>query len=199
MDPKTLEFYQTRSEEWAARMPNEWAPELDGFLDLLPTDARILELGCGDGRDSARMIARGFDVETSDGSPEMARMASQKLGREVPVMRFDELEAMEDYDAVWAHATLLHVKRADLPGILRRIHRALKPGGIHFANFKGDSQGDEEGHRDEFGRYYNYMSEAALQAAYADAGDWQSLQTEPFAAGTFEGGTIPWVRVYARR
>lgn len=199
MDPKTFEFYQTRSREWAARMPHDWAPELDGFLDQLAPDARILEMGCGDGRDAARIIARGFTLDTSDGSPEMARLASEKLERKVPVMRFDELEAVEEYDAVWTHASLLHAQRKELPGILERIYRALKPGGLHFANFKGDSQGDEEGHRDEFGRYYNYMSEAALHDAYAQAGRWQSFRTEPFVAGTFEGGQIPWVRVFARR
>ena len=199
MDQRTLDFYQTRADEWAARMPHVWAPELDGFLDLLAPGAKVLELGCGDGRDTAHMIARGFAVDASDGSPEMARRAGERIGREVPVMRFDQLDATSAYDAVWCHASLLHAERADLPGILKRIFRALRPGGRHFASFKGDSQGDEEGHRDEFGRYYNYMSEEALRAAYDHAGPWLSLEFEPFVAGTFEGGQIPWVKVLARR
>lgn len=199
MDRDTLDFYQTRSTEWASSLPHRWGPELDAFLDRLEPGARILELGCGDGRDAERMIARGFEVHPSDGSPEMARLASERLGRRVPVMRFDELDASGEYDAVWCHASLLHAKRAELPGILRRIHRALRPGGWHFANFKGDSQGDDEGHRDEYGRYYNYMSEAALEAVYTAAGPWRELEIEPFVSGTFGGGAIPWVRVLARR
>jgi hypothetical protein len=46
------------------------------------------------------MIARGFAVDPSDGTPGMARLASARLGRVVPVMRFDELEAVDVYDAV---------------------------------------------------------------------------------------------------
>jgi SAM-dependent methyltransferase len=198
MDRDTLEFYQTRSVEWASALPHDWGPELDGFLDLLKPDATILELGCGDGRDTGHMIARGFDVRPSDGSPEMARLASEKLGRSVPVMRFEELDEIAAYDAAWCHACLLHVPRAELPGIVNRIHRALRPGAWHFANFKGDIQGDDSGHRDEFGRYYNYMSEAALRDVYSVA-DWQVLDLQPLVAGSYGGGPIPWVKVLARK
>lgn len=198
MDPKTLEFYQTRSAEWASALPHDWGPELDAFLDLLEPGATILELGCGDGRDTQHMLARGFDVRPSDGSPEMARLASERIGRAVPVMRFEDLDEVEAYDAAWCHACLLHVPRADLPAIIRRVHRALKPGGWHFANFKGDVGGDDSGHRDDFGRYYNYMSEAALREAYSVV-DWQKLRTEQLVAGSYGGGPIPWVKVLARR
>ena len=63
MDQQTAEFYRTRAEEWTAAAKWEWNQWLDPFLDLLPPGARILELGCGDGRDAARMIARGFAVD----------------------------------------------------------------------------------------------------------------------------------------
>ena len=110
----------------------------------------------------------------------------------------EELEEVEAYDAAWCHACLLHVLRPELPGIIRRVHRALKPGGWHFANFKGDVQGDDLGHRDDFGRYYNYMSEAALHETYSGVA-WQLFRTEPLVAGSFGGGPIPWVKVLARR
>src|SRR5690606_11564639 len=129
MDRATRDFYQHRAAAWAAALPFEWSPWLDAFLDRLPAGARILELGCGDGREAARMIARGFEVVPSDGTPEMARLASERLGREVPVMRFDELDAREEFDAVWSQAALLHVPEAELPDVLARVHRALKPGG----------------------------------------------------------------------
>jgi len=102
VDRGTLDFYQTRAREWAAHLPCDHSPWIDAFLDELPSGARILELGCGDGRDAARMIERGFDVHPSDGTPAMARLASERLGREVPVMRFEELDADEEFDAVWS-------------------------------------------------------------------------------------------------
>ena len=81
------------------------------FLNLLPPQARILELGCGGGRDAAVMIAAGFDVDPTDGTPEIVRIAEERLGRPVRVVHFDKLDALETYDAVWANASLLHVPR----------------------------------------------------------------------------------------
>jgi hypothetical protein len=78
----------------------------------------------------------------------IARKAEERLGRRVRMMRFDELDALEVYDAIWASASLLHVPRSSLPQILALIFKALKPGGLHFASYKG---GDAEG-RDRYGR-----------------------------------------------
>jgi SAM-dependent methyltransferase len=195
MDQQTAEFYRTRAEEWAAAAKWEWNRWLGPFLDLLPPGARILELGCGDGRDAARMIARGFAVDASDGSERMAGLASQRLGYEVPVMRFDELEADRAYDAVYASASLLHVPLAGLPGILTRIHRALKPGGRHFASYKGG----DGGHRDEHGRFYSYLPLGDLAASYRDAGAWAELEIETRDGTSFGGAPTPWHSVLARR
>ncbi len=66
---------------------------LTGFLALLPPGGSILELGCGAGNHSANMLAAGFAVRATDGSPEMAEIASRRLGHPVETMLFDELDA----------------------------------------------------------------------------------------------------------
>src|SRR5690606_39576913 len=90
-----------------------------------------------DGRDAEYAISRGFDVHPSDGSPNMARLAGERLGFDVPVLRFSELEAVEAFDAVWCQATLLHLAEDELPAVVTGIHQALRPGGLHWASFKG--------------------------------------------------------------
>jgi SAM-dependent methyltransferase len=195
MDPRTLEFYQSHSRQWANALPHEYSPHLDPFLDRLDPGARVLELGCGDGRDAERMIARGFAVDASDGSPEMARMASERLGRDVPVMPFEKLEAAGEYDACWCNASLLHLEEIALPGVLSRIHRALRPGGWHFASFKGGNGG----HRDSFGRFYSYILRARLEAAYRSAGNWPLLEIEEEMGGSFDKQPTPWLFVIARK
>ncbi|WP_336977889.1 class I SAM-dependent methyltransferase [Altererythrobacter fulvus] len=200
MDPQTAEFYRTRSREWAAALPRELRPELDAFLDRLAPGARILELGCGDGRDAQRMIERGFDVDTSDGVPEMAQLASERIGRPVPVMLYEELEAEGEYDAAWCHASLLHVPLADLPGILARIHRALKPSAPFYANYKGGEGGHHQTNgRDDFGRFYSYLSVADLEAAYRKAVDWADLGFVTTQGGSFGGTPTIWHAVTARK
>jgi SAM-dependent methyltransferase len=196
MDGATLDFYERRGREWAEALPHAGqSPELDPFLDRLPAGSRILELGCGDGRDAERMIARGFDAHPSDGSPHMARLASERLGIEVPVLRFAELEAVEAFDAVWCQATLLHLPEADLPLALARIHRALHPGGWHWASFKGG----EGGARDSLGRFFSYLPAERLEAAYRSAAEWAELEISTHDGFSFGHVPTPWHHVLARR
>lgn len=195
MDRATRDFYQHRAAAWAAALPFEWSPWLDAFLDRLPAGARILELGCGDGREAARMIARGFEVVPSDGTPEMARLASERLGREVPVMRFDELDAREEFDAVWSQAALLHVPEAELPDVLARVHRALKPGGLHWASYKDGSGGA----RDAFGRFFSYIPLDRLESAYRAAAEWSELSLRSREGRPYLSGPVLWHEVQARK
>jgi SAM-dependent methyltransferase len=172
VDDDTLQFYRRNAEAYAgwAKAPSS---RLKGFLALLPPEGSILELGCGAGNHSAEMLAAGFKLRATDGSPEMAEIASRKLRHPVETMLFDQLNEDGTYDGVWASACLLHVPRDELADILRRIRRALKPEGIFYASFKvGEGDG-----RDNLGRYYNYPSPERLQATYAAAGAWRSISS----------------------
>ena len=196
-DRDTLTFYETSETTYRASGRGGVSRHLDAFLDLLPKGARILELGCGGGTDAAEMIARGFDVDPTDGSAAIASIAAERLGRPVRVMRFDELAVEQVYDAVWASAALLHVPRVALPNILNRVHRSLKPGGLHHASFK--AKGVEQ--RDTDGRYFNHLNEVDLRAAYlACASPWDIIETTSYEGGGYPDGTRgPWVSILARR
>ena len=149
---------------------------------MLPPGGSILELGCGAGNHSAEMLAAGFKVRATDGSSEMAEIASRRLGHLVETLLFDELDEHDAYDGVWASACLLHVPRHDLAAILRRIRRSLKPEGLFYASFKvGEGDG-----RDNLGRYYNYPSPEWLAATYAAAGKWDSLTTDTSVIQSFD-------------
>jgi len=181
MDETTLQFYRHNAQSYAdwAKAPST---RLRGFLALLPSGGEILELGCGAGNHAAVMLAEGFSLRATDGSPEMAELASQRLGHPVEAMRFDELDAHEAYDGVWASACLLHVLRDELAGILARIHRALRPAGVFYASYK---MGENDG-RDSLGRYYSYISLEWLEATYASAGSWLTLTSETSAIQSFD-------------
>ena len=180
-DEATLQFYRRNAVSYAA-----WAKapstRLIAFLGLLPPGGAILELGCGAGNHAAEMLARGFVLRATDGSPEMAKVASRRLNHPVETMRFEELDECEAFDGVWASACLLHVPRAELAGILARIRRALKIGGVFYASFKA---GEADG-RDSLGRYYNYPSDEWLRAAYTAAGPWQLLSSDTSEIKSFD-------------
>lgn len=190
-DPQTLAFYDREAAAYAASQQQHRSPGLDDFLHRLAPGATILELGCGGGQDAKRMIAAGFGVVATDGSARLAARAERFLGRPVRVMRFDELDDCAIFDGVWASASLLHVPDGALAGVLRRIWRALKPGGVFFASFKaGDGDGGE---RDTLGRYNNLISRNALVDAYGRAGAWMALTIQEVPGGGYDGVPRLWL------
>ncbi len=195
-DDATLAFYNQEAEAYTSRFA-EAAPSrgLTPFLAALSPGARILELGCGGGRDSEAMIAQGFAVTPTDGSAALAAVAERRLGVPVRVMRFDELETEGAYDGVWANACLIHVPEDALPAILIRIRTALRPGGLFSASYKIGSGGA----RDDLGRYNNLPTLGALEAAYDAAGPWTDRAIETAEGGGYDRIIRTWAQVSVRR
>jgi SAM-dependent methyltransferase len=194
VDEETLQFYRSNAQAYAEREITRHT-RLARFLALLAPAATILELGCGAGFDSAAMLARGFDVHATDGSPEMAEEASRRLGRAVGTLLFHDLDEVEAYDGVWANACLLHVPSDELAGVLGLIRRALKPEGVFYASYKA---GDAEG-RDTLNRYYNYPSPDWLRTNYTSAGNWSSLEIETGEVIGFDNQWASMLFVVARK
>ena len=127
------------------------------FEPLLPLGAKIIDIGCGSGRDAKHFMEAGYTVTAIDGSRELCRQAEELLGVPVLCMLFDEIDYDAEFDAGWACSSLLHVPKAELPDVMRRICRALKPGGVFYASFKyGDSE------RVSSGRLFSDYSENDL-------------------------------------
>jgi SAM-dependent methyltransferase len=193
-DPDTIAFYQERAPHWVFHSGEAQSHQLDAFLDRLPPQAAVLELGCGGGRDAAHIKQRGFAVDATDATTALVKRANQAFALGARVMAFDEIEADAAYAGVWAHASLLHCPRAVLADVLARIHRALKPGGWHFASYK---LGDGEG-RDLLGRLHNFPSPEWLIAAYEAAGfTIEDQDTYPVQAS--DGTMRDWIDLTVRK
>ncbi|MFN3862948.1 MAG: class I SAM-dependent methyltransferase [Erythrobacter sp.] len=193
-DPATIAFYQERAPHWVFHSGARHSCQLDAFLDLLPSGGTVLELGCGGGRDAARMRARGFAVDATDATPALVTRANQAFALGARVMAFHELDVHAAYAGVWAHASLLHCPRAALPDVLARIHRALVPGGWHFASYK---LGTAEG-RDLLGRLHNFPPAAWLLAAYEAAGFVITAQ-QTYAGEASDGTQRDWIDLTVRK
>jgi SAM-dependent methyltransferase len=135
------------------------------FLARLPDPAEILEGGCGSGRDALAFAEAGHRVTAFDGSAEMVRRAREHTGLPVIQMTFDQVDWADRFDGIWTCASLLHVPRAELPDILGRLARALKPGGAWMASFK---RGTTE--RQVEDRSFTDMTEDMLAEAMAAQG-----------------------------
>ena len=193
-DPATIAFYQANAPRYTLSFGQAPSRHLDTFLDRVKTGSRILELGCGGGRDSARMIERGFDLDATDGTEAMVRKANERFDVGARHMRFDQLDAANEYDAVWAHACLIHVERANFPEILSAIYRALRPGGVHFANFK---LGTGEG-RDPLGRLHNFPDTEWLETSYHNT-SFEIIESEVYRGEGADGVVRDWYAMTVKR
>ena len=193
-DDDTLAFYRDNAAIYAARDRKPPEARLAAFMARLAPGACVLDLGCGGGHDSLVLLEHGFDVSACDGSAELAREAEARIGCKVEVIAFQEIVWEDRFDGIWAEASLLHVPRTELADVLTRIRRALKPGGLLQASFKG---GETEGH-DRFGRYFNYPSAGWLRACFEDAG-WPEVDISEADGGGYDGEPTRWLHVSAKR
>ncbi len=142
-EDKTIEYYNNNADSYIETVRNaDMSKVYYKFEKFLPTRGRILDLGCGSGRDSKHFIEKGYSLTSIDASQEMCKRASMFIGKEVICMRFDEVSFENEFDAIWACASLLHIEKVKLPSVLEKLATALKKQGILYASFKvGDSEG----------------------------------------------------------
>lgn len=195
MYEETINYYNNNAREFADRTVNaDMGICQDRFTALLDKEAFILDAGCGSGRDSKFFTNQGFNVTAIDGSSEMCLVASKYTGLEVECIRFDEMEFNSRFDGIWACASLLHIEKRELPDILCRFYKALKPGGIMYASFK---YGNKEEHR--LGRFFSDYNMDEVKKIFLSGGLFkleECFETEDFRPDYKEK---PWVNIIVRK
>ncbi|MEM8669173.1 MAG: class I SAM-dependent methyltransferase [Planctomycetota bacterium] len=138
----TIRYYDEHAAEYARKSASfEMASLYRPFLELIPDGGRILDAGCGSGRDTRAFMDRGYDVVAFDGSKEMTQQAERLIGEPVQQCLFQEMRFENEFDGVWCCAALLHVPRVEIVGILDRFIRALHDNGVCYVSF---NEGDGE-------------------------------------------------------
>lgn len=154
----TIGYYNNNAGRFiSSTVSAELSRQLTWFLDKLPQGARVLDWGCGSGRDARIMMDAGYIATASDASVAMCVSASKLTGLDVLNESFTELKSENTFDGIWANASLLHVPITELPEVFEIAARALKPGGVFYASFK---LGDFEEVRN--GRWFTFMDERRL-------------------------------------
>lgn len=167
----TLEYYEQNAVKFAETTRDvDFGQTQMRFLNKLEAGSRVLDFGCGAGRDSRFFLHQGFVVEAVDGSEELCRLASEYTGIPVRRMLFQELCDKERYDGIWACASILHLDKKELKEVLYRMSGALKARGVIYSSFK---YGSFEGMRN--GRYFTDFTEESFMEFL---GDLDSLYVE---------------------
>lgn len=152
---KTIDYYNKHAEEFTAStfevdMESLYQP----FLAELPEGARILDVGCGSGRDTLAFKNKGYQLDAIDYSEELVKKATRLTGIPIKLKSFYEVDDYEAYDGIWACASLLHCERSRLAEVLEKMVQALKPNGVLYMSFKYGN-----GDREKDGRHFTDLNE----------------------------------------
>jgi len=167
---RTLAHYNDHAEDFfAGTRDHDVRQNMEALLQHIEGAApfTILDFGCGPGRDLKAFRALGHTAVGLEGAERFAEMARAYSGCEVWQQDFLALALPDQqFDGVFANASLFHVPRQALPAVLRQLHATLKPRGVLFSsNPRGNN---EEGFNGE--RYGAYHDIAAWRAYMAAAG-----------------------------
>ena len=164
MKNETLNYYNTNAHSFvSSTLSVDFTQTQDKFLHLLPPAAAILDFGCGSGRDTKYFLDVGMQVDATDGSEELCKLASEYTGIPVRQMLFEELDAKAQYDGIWACSSILHLPKEALKDVLKKMIAALKEHGIIYTSFK---YGTFEGERN--GRFFTDFTEETFRKFVAD-------------------------------
>lgn len=158
MMDRTLDYYNKNANAFASGTKDVDFSEIQSlFLSYLSDGARILDFGCGSGRDAKSFHEKGFLVDAVDGSEELCVLAREITGLPVQQMLFSELDCVDTYDGIWACASILHAPLTELPDVFRRMIVALHADGIIYTSFK---YGNGEMQRGE--RFFSDFTEETM-------------------------------------
>ena len=155
----TLDYYnQKASEFYNNTVKVNFSKIQQDFCKYIATGGKILDLGCGSGRDSKAFLDAGYDVTAIDGSSELCKIASQFIGKDVECTTFQDYQTDTIFDGIWACATLLHLNKEDIVKVMNKLSKNLKQDGCFYASFK---YGDFSGIRN--GRFFQNMTETSFK------------------------------------
>lgn len=162
---KISDYYQGHSSEYIGKTKDSDMSDIYLFVEPYMKKAKkVLDLGFGSGRDSLYFLRLGYDVYSLDSCPEFIRHG-QAIGLPHLIQQdIKQLDYTDEFDFIFASASLLHIPSVKLVEVLSRCRTALTKKGFLYASFK---YGVYEGIRD--GRYYTDMTEKTIEPFLAQA------------------------------
>ena len=126
----TINHYDTNASSfWVGTKDHDVIQNYESLLSAINSQPpfKILDFGCGPGRDLIYFKKIGHEPVGLDGSIEFVKMAGEISGSEVLHQDFLQLQLPDNYfDGVFANATLFHIHSQEFPRLLKELHKSLK-------------------------------------------------------------------------
>ena len=144
---ETINTYDRIAEDYVARNKawGLWINEnsrVENFQKHLAAPARVLDIGCGPGHDTANLTHAGYDAYGLDLSMGMLVQAAHYTENPFVLSDMRRIPFEESsFDGLWMCASLLHIPRTTVPAVMTECYRVLKPRGVVYISVKqGNTQ-----------------------------------------------------------
>ena len=180
-----MNYYEENAKEYIDRTINaDLSSERDELIKLLPNNAKILDIGFGSGRDSLAFVNEGFKVTSIDNCDAFCRHGKE-IGLNVRSISIEDIDYDNEFDGIWACASLLHIKSNELLGVFNKIYKAMKYKGRFYCSFK---YGEFEGIREN--RYYTDMTLGKMEEILSKT---ELYLIKHWIREDFEGRDLKWI------
>jgi SAM-dependent methyltransferase len=175
MDKPTLDYYAHHASEVAQRYEVTPSPLAHRFSESFPSGGRILDIGCGSGRDLAQLHKQGFQPYGVDGTEEFVQLAQmlhpELKGRVVQGLLPDLSTPFDgEFDGVLCCAVLMHIDSTELFNAALSIKRCLKVNGRLLISVPSQRSDTGDGERDANGRLFKTYPSAYLRLIFERLG-----------------------------
>ena len=151
----TLTYYnKTADSYFATTITIDMSSICNKFLNYLPHEASIIDIGAGSGRELRYFKAAGYKVDGIDASVELCKLATKYSGVEVECVKLQDWKPDKKYHGVWSNAVLSHLQIKEIETFILRLEDMLLPKGVAYLSFKTGIQTGV----DELGRYFSNIS-----------------------------------------
>lgn len=192
----TKNNYDQHAEEFAsftAVFRGKLQKWIEGFSSQFSKNSKILDIGCGAGRDALYFKNKGLSVTGIDFSEQLIEIAKEKVqGENFLIMDFENLSFPRNiFDGAWASASLLHIPKRRLLKTLKKINLVLKKNGLFFSSFRigeGEKITKEKRGNAILKRFYAYYQPEEMETLLRKAG-FKSIayKTDAIVSGDWVG------------
>lgn len=156
----------------------------------------ILDIGCGPGRDLRYFRDKGFDVTGVDLCDSFLELARENIPEAVLYKQdIRDLDFQEgNFDGIWACASLLHIRKLEIEGVIKKLFFILKNNGLLYISLKkGSGESIEYNNYYEEGRFFAYYQKEEIHNILISAG------FEIINSYLSDKGNTTWISIFCKK